>query len=129
MNEINLEETKDTPAVLFSVDKNVFQIIGKSLPENAMDFYKPLYDWIELFCKDYKNNGIELNVDLDYLNSSSIKLVFLIFNQINEHFLSAKTDDKICINWKYQVQDDLIKLKGEEFQEYLDIPFNLIVKD
>jgi hypothetical protein len=126
MDIICLEETKSTPSVLFDTNKNVFHIIGKSLPENAMDFYKPLYDWVEEFCNTNKDKGIELNVELEYLNSSSIKLVFLIFNKVNDHFLNAETDEKICINWGYNVQDELIKMKGEEFKEYLDLPFNVI---
>jgi hypothetical protein len=129
MNTINLEKTRATPSVLFDINKNVFQIIGQSLPENAMDFYKPLYDWIEEFCVEHQDKGIELNVELDYLNSSSIKLIFLIFNKVNDHFLNDKTDDIICINWGYKAQDDLIRMKGEEFKEYLDLPFNVTLID
>lgn len=129
MNTINLEKTKDTPGVIFDINKNVFQIIGKSLPENALEFYKPLYDWIEEYCKEYKTKGLELTVELEYLNSSSIKLVFLIFNKVNEHFLSGNTTELVSINWRYNEQDELIRLKGEEFQEYLELPLNLVVID
>lgn len=129
MNAINLDRTKDTPSVILDVDKNVFQIIGKSLPENAMVFYKPLYDWIVQYCEKYNDKGIEFNVDLEYLNSSSIKLVFLLFNKIDEYYSNTNAKDKTCINWKYRVEDELIKMKGEEFKEYLNLPFNLILID
>lgn len=129
MDTISIEATKSTPSVLFDIDKKLFQIIGKSLPENAMEFYKPLYDWIEEFCNSNRDKGIEFNVELDYLNSSSIKLVFLIFNKVNDHYLKAETKEKIAINWGYKVDDELIRMKGEEFKEYLDLPFNVIARD
>ena len=84
MRIIKIDKTKDTPSVHFNLKENVYEISGKSMPENASIFYKPLYDWISNFCTDHVNKGIQLDVSLDYLNSSSIKLVFLEFQQISE---------------------------------------------
>ena len=82
MQIIKLDQTKDTPSIHFNLAKNIFEIKGKSMPENATVFFKPIYEWIALFSSHHADNGIQLNVDLEYLNSSSIKLVFLIFNQL-----------------------------------------------
>jgi hypothetical protein len=129
MDSIKIEITKDTPSVTFNLDENLFDISGKSMPENPTEFYKPIYDWIIQFSAEYKNTGIELNVSLEYLNSSSIKLVFIIFNALNEYYKNTEAKSSTCINWIYKSNDELIKMKGEEFKDYLEIPFNLILKD
>ena len=129
MDSIKLDKTKDTPSVTFDIENKIFDISGKSLPENPSEFYKPLYEWIVEYCSKHKNDGIVLNVDLEYLNSSSIKLVFIIFNKLNDYYNNTDAKADTCINWNYKGSDDLIKMKGEEFKDYLEIPFNLIIKD
>ena len=129
MNSIHLNKTDDTPEVIFDADKQLFSIKGKSLPENAMEFYKPLYDWIVEYSKTNLNNGITLHIDLEYLNSSSIKLVFLIFSKIDEYYSLTSNKSSTNINWFYKKDDELTKIKGEEFKDLLKTPFNLIVKD
>ena len=128
MQIIKLDQTKDTPSIHFNLAKNIFEIKGKSMPENATVFFKPIYEWIALFSSHHADNGIQLNVDLEYLNSSSIKLVFLIFNQLDDYYNNTSAKEKTCINWSYKKDDDLIIMKGEEFKDLLDIPFNLIAK-
>jgi len=129
MNPVKLDKTRDTPSVFFDNNTGILTLEGRSLPENAMVFYKPLYDWIIEYASNYKDTGITLDVDLEYLNSSSIKLVFLILNKVDEYYSETKAKDKTCINWKHKKEDELTKLKGEEFKEYLKVPLNLIAID
>jgi hypothetical protein len=126
MELIKLDQTRDTPGIIFDFNQNKYEIFGKSMPENAFDFYKPLYEWMVNFSKNHENKGIQLDVNLDYLNSSSIKLVFIIFNQLNDYYKNTTSKESTCINWGFKSDDDLIIMKGQEFKETLDIPFNLV---
>ena len=43
MQNLTLDSSGKTPYVSFTTD-GVIELSGRSIPENAVDFYKPLYD-------------------------------------------------------------------------------------
>lgn len=125
MNSLLIEPTKDTPTIHFNTETNEFLIEGNSLPENAVVFYKPVYDWIIEYTSG-SNEGFELSVNINYLNSSSVKFIFAIFMKLNEGHQAMKDDSKYKVLWKYKSEDELMKQKGEEFKSFLAIPFDMI---
>ncbi|MGV6860733.1 MAG: DUF1987 domain-containing protein [Putridiphycobacter sp.] len=129
MKPLYLNIEADTPAVSLDVDKNIFSINGKSLPENAALFYKPIYDWFVEFTQNHPSKIVSFDVDLEYLNSSSIKLLFLILSKINEHYINQGEGSETNIIWRFNTNDDLTKHKGEEFQALLDVPVLLKAKN
>jgi hypothetical protein len=42
MEKIEIRETPKTPSVLFDPEQGLFEIRGKSIPENSNGFYTPL---------------------------------------------------------------------------------------
>lgn len=125
MNSLIIEPTKDTPAIHFNTEKNEFQIEGNSLPENAAAFYKPVYDWILNYTSSNKP-GFKLAVNLNYLNSSSVKFIFAILMKLNEAHQANEADSNYKILWKHRELDELMKQKGEEFSSFLAIPFEVL---
>ncbi len=51
MEPIIIEGTPKTPTIKFDAKEGVFEIKGRSIPENSVEFYKPLVDWLE----NYRN--------------------------------------------------------------------------
>jgi hypothetical protein len=49
MEPIIIEGTPKTPTVKFDAAKGVFEIKGRSIPENSVEFYKPLVDWLDSY--------------------------------------------------------------------------------
>jgi hypothetical protein len=47
MEPIIIEGTPKTPTVKFDASAGVFEIKGRSIPENSVEFYKPLVDWLD----------------------------------------------------------------------------------
>ena len=47
MEPIIIEGTPKTPTVKFDSTEGVFEIKGRSIPENSVEFYKPLVDWLD----------------------------------------------------------------------------------
>ena len=43
MDNIKIEGTSKTPTVEFDRESGVLEIRGRSIPENSIDFYKPVY--------------------------------------------------------------------------------------
>lgn len=120
---LKLKGTKETPEVNFDRESGQFQIGGRSLPEDAVQFYQPVIAWM----KEYANNPLdntELKTHFDYFNSSSIKQMLILFKALESILESGKTAK---IVWKYDEDDDLMEIKGKEFKRMLKIPFDLEV--
>ena len=118
---IRISQTKDTPEIILDKQNNVFEIRGRSLPEDADKFYSPILEWIENYVKD-PNPETVLTVDLEYFNSSSIKQLVILFVKLQS---IVKTENKVKIIWSYPQNDELIEVKGQELKSILTVPFEL----
>lgn len=49
MESYYLEATPKTPKLDFNPDAETFLISGRSIPENSIEFYKPLLDWLDKY--------------------------------------------------------------------------------
>ena len=47
MDSYYLEATPKTPEIDFNPAANTFLIKGRSIPENSIEFYRPLLDWLD----------------------------------------------------------------------------------
>ena len=75
MNLISIEATESTPAIRCDFENEFIQITGRSIPEDAIEFYSPIIKWL----KDYQESStqnLKLIFFLDYINSISFKMVF-----------------------------------------------------
>jgi len=119
--KLELKETRDTPEVLFDKENNKFELRGSSLPEDTTKFFTPIFDWIEEYIKD-PNNSTHLVCKFEYFNSSSAKMIYQVFIELEK---IKETGKKIKVSWYYESGDKLIEEKGLEYQEILEIPFEL----
>ena len=51
MEILNLEGTADTPKIILDKGNQIFEISGRSLPEDSAEFYKPVLEWIANYAK------------------------------------------------------------------------------
>ncbi|BDC99623.1 DUF1987 domain-containing protein [Persicobacter psychrovividus] len=115
MNIINLEGAEDTPKIILDKTNGIFEISGRSLPEDSQGFYQPILDWIEEYGKD-PNPSTEFIFKLEYFNTASSKLILDV--------LSALEDiDGAVIQWYYLEDDEDMQEAGEEFSELVDLTF------
>ena len=120
MNNLKLEKTNHTPYVNLTAGK--IEISGRSIPEDPVAFYKPVLDWLD----DYKKSPSErtiVNLNFEYINTSSSKALHNILKSLNEGFDNAH---QMEINWHYEVGDDDMFELGQFFQPYISIPMNFI---
>lgn len=120
---LKLKGTKESPEVSFDREAGQFHIGGRSLPEDAVQFYQPVIAWM----KEYTANPLEVTeliTHFEYFNSSSIKQMLVLFKSLEVLLDSGKTAKII---WKYDEDDDLMEIKGKEFKRMLKIPFELVV--
>lgn len=122
MSNLTITNTEFTPEVNFSFENKTLLLEGKSMPEDARLFYKPLLHWISE--QEGKNiDKLEFTVNLSYLNSSSSKQLLKLFYALED---LEETGTKSKVIWQYEKSDAMTKEKGEEFDEMVELPFSFL---
>ncbi|MCT4582482.1 MAG: DUF1987 domain-containing protein [Flavobacteriales bacterium] len=120
MENLSIEKTIKTPKIFFDYQKGELLIEGISIPENTVDFYKDVLKWVESYQENPKPKT-ELVLKLEYFNTStSVVLlnIFKLFSQIQN------SDLKIV--WFYEEDDVEMEEVGEDYQNIVKIPFELV---
>lgn len=127
MKNINIQATATSPAVNFDLGKNIFEISGCSRPEDVVEFYGPIIDWIielkrcinDKLKAEHANNPMVFKINYDYFNSSSAKYVLDMVMHINSLF---KDGLNVKIEWFYKKEDEDMLETGQEFTDIIDCP-------
>ena len=123
MDPYNSEQTPKTPFINFDASTGIFEMKGKSIPENSVVFYKPLYEWLDKYSQGPAAKTV-LNIQLDYFNTSSSKCIVDLFKKLELIKKSGKGEAEI--NWMYDEPDEDMLEAGEDYSSIIKIPFNLI---
>lgn len=122
MESLTIEGTTKTPNVSFDASSGVLEVKGRSIPENSIEFYKPLVDWLE----EYATGPLEktaVNVHLEYFNTSSSKCILDVFKKLET---IHKNKYEVQINWYYEEDDEDMLEAGEDYESIIRVPFKMI---
>ena len=122
MEALSIEGTAKTPTVKFNGQEGVLEIKGRSIPENSIEFYKPLVEWLEV----YSGTPLDLtqvNVQLEYFNTSSSKCILDVFKKLEA---IHKGSPEVIINWYYEEDDEDMLEAGEDYESIIRVPFKMI---
>ena len=111
--DLFLAATADSPEVDFRFSANTLSLRGESYPENAAAFYGDVI----ARTKQYLAAGagpVTIDVALAYFNSSSTKMLFNLFDALNE---AAERGVKVVLNWYHDADDDTIQEFGQELHD------------
>jgi hypothetical protein len=122
MQPLIREGQDDTPKIVLDKENKVFELSGKSLPENVSDFYQPVYDWLEQYATQPNEETIVI-LKIDYFNSASHKAIHYML-EILAKILS--TGKKVLIKWHYLSDDEDMLESGHDFADLTGIPFEYI---
>ena len=122
MDPIKIEGTPKTPTVEFDAVSGKIEIKGRSIPENSIEFYKPLVDWLDQYAES-PSAKTEVNIQLEYFNTSSSKCILDVFKKLE---VVHKANKEVVINWYYEEDDEDMLEAGEDYQSILKIPFKMI---
>lgn len=115
MEIINLEGAEDTPKIILDKGNGIFEISGRSLPEDSAEFFQPVLDWLQNY-QASPNPKTEFVFKLEYFNTASSKLILDILSRLEEL-------PGISIIWYFHEDDEDMEEAGEEFSELVEIPF------
>ncbi len=122
MKPIIIEGTPKTPAIKFDAGEGVFEIKGRSIPENSVEFYKPLVDWLENY-KEAPREKTVVDIKLEYFNTSSSKCILDVFKKLET---IHKANNNVEVNWYYEEDDEDMLEAGEDYESIIRIPFKMI---
>jgi hypothetical protein len=118
MSDLFIENGNSTPAVFFNVNNGILTFAGKSLPENATGFYKPIEEALDVFIIEHSNKLLLITCEFEYINTSSSKALFNILKKA-----IAGLGNNVSIIWGYEEDDEDMKEQGETFSEAIGVEF------
>lgn len=121
LKSLSIEAKEDTPNVSLNKQNGLFEISGRSFPEDASAFYAPVISWMEEYIKE-PCEETSFCFDLEYFNSTSVKQLLEILLKLKE---IAAAGQKVHVVWTYRKHDELMAAKGEEIQNIVDMTFEL----
>lgn len=118
------EATRNTPGIDVNLEVGKIKLFGRSSPENSVQFYAPVLN--ALRSDRLVTQKIDMDVRLEYFNTSSSKCLFDIFKLLKK---IETTGTELTINWYYEPLDDDMFEAGEDYSDILDLEFNFIEQE
>lgn len=115
MEALTLAGTDETPAIVLDPKRGTFQIVGRSIPLNAAQFYAPLIDWVQRYGQE-PNPTTHMTFRLEYFNTASAK-------QILDMLYALEKIKGVSVGWYFDEEDEDMEEAGQEFAELVKIPF------
>lgn len=122
MENLTLEGSAKTPTVDFNSAEGTLELKGRSIPENSIEFFKPLNDWVESYGKSPQAQT-EVNIKLEYFNTLSSKCILDFFKKLE--VINGKSTN-VNINWYFEEDDEDMEEAGEDYGAILNLTFKMI---
>lgn len=119
MEPLIINATTETPLITLDGSAGMFSIVGKSYPENVVEFYQPVFNYIDEYKLNTKPKTV-LQFNLIYYNTATSKIIVKLIMKLKE----LATDFEI--KWLCRKDDDLMIEKGEEIQELLNVNLQIV---
>ena len=122
METLDIIATNDTPRVIMDPQNDIFEISGRSLPEDVVIFYQPVLDWLEEYQSHPKKNT-EFVFKYIYFNTATSKLIQDILFKLEN---LQESGNSVKVIWYHERDDEDMYDLGLEFKENVNIPFDII---
>lgn len=123
MDPLLLHPTPDTPKIVLDLQNSIYEISGRSIPEDVALFYQPVLNWLDNI-PEKAVQTINLEINLEYFNTASSKMILDILMRFEE-MKKSKVDD-VNVKWHFNNGDIDMKEAGEEYAELVSINFEFV---
>lgn len=117
---MNIEGTKTTPGIF--VGDGIFEIKGKSIPEDAYELYYPLLKSVQNYINQPHKKTL-IRIHLEYINSGSKKYITNFFSLFDDFYLEG---NDVSVHWFFDYDDESMEELGEDIRAMVSIPFHII---
>lgn len=119
---MNIAATDRTPAISLTDAPLKLSISGESFPEDVSAFYGEVIAAVNQLTTTAKGK-LEVEMAMVYINSSSIKAMFRIFEGLEA---VRKNGQSLSITWHHQEDDDIMQELGEDFKDrFPELPIDV----
>lgn len=120
MTDIIFAKTTTTPTVTGRIADGFLEITGESYPENSVEFYQPIFQWLRDFIDSQKRH-LTVHFRMPYFNTSSSKCILDILDMLQSyHYTSGGA---VEVTWWYDETDEDMLESGKELCDGLDMKF------
>ena len=116
MEKLTIEATFETPGVVLDPSSGLLELSGRSHPEDAVSFYKPVFYWIQAYIQETQPST-RIVIKLEYFNTATSKVLMHLFSKFEE---SGNTE----VHWYHFEEDEDMLESGKEFAELVDLRFS-----
>jgi hypothetical protein len=114
------EPTRRTPWILLEPGR-IF-IMGRSIPENPGDFYRPVQEWIADYVENFEGKTV-INLGFEYINTSSTKWIFSMLKGLSE---IKDIQNNASVKGYYENGDEDMCELGFILRSLVDCPFVVV---
>jgi len=114
------DSTKRTPRIILEPGR-IF-IMGRSIPENPGEFYRPVFEWLSEYVAKHKGKS-KIDIGFEYINTSSTKWIYSILKELaglNE------ISDSTSVTWYFEQGDDDMGELGFILRSLVECPFVVV---
>lgn len=122
MTDFSIPGTQSTPTIRSDWAAGSLYMQGDSYPENSFELFSQVLDWIEKYLSEAER-PLSLELHLLYLNTSSIKALMDIFDQLEAAHGEGK---QVSVKWHYDPRNERVAELAEEFKEDCTFPFDIL---
>lgn len=123
MDALNIAGTARTPEIHFD-PSGTLKLAGRSIPENAVELYRPALEWVESYVKQPAAKT-ELVMQLEYFNTSTSKVMLNLFKRLAE---LSESGHSVEVKWFYAEDDEDMMEAGEDYRQIVKLPFELLAR-
>ncbi|MCT4614125.1 MAG: DUF1987 domain-containing protein [Marinifilaceae bacterium] len=121
-----LDPTDKTPDVRLEGETGVFEFKGRSIPEDSLKFYEPIFNWLDAYAANPISDNVTVNMRLEYFNTSSSKCLLDLFKKIqNINDIGVNVN----VNWYYEEDDDDMMEAGEDYDSMINLNFSMFPEE
>jgi len=121
MENITISPTKKSFGIICNGEKGTIDITGISYPENAIEFFNPVLDWVKQFIEN-KNMPLLIRFKVNYYNTSSSKYLFKMLEILERYYNKG---NEVEVKWSNSEGEEDMLESWREMMDEFKLPYNI----
>lgn len=119
---LHIDRTETSPQIDMDLEQGTLEFVGRSLPANSEQFYSRVYRWLDEYLRAPREETT-VNMKLDYLDTSSSKHLYNIFDRLNA---VNERGQRVHVNWHFETGDEEMAETGKDYESLFRLDFKFV---